>query len=171
MTLALALALLTGASEPDLLAPAERGEMQCYTPDVARKTCRALASYVKQADGSYLNTARILLDPARDIVLETTTVVHVSSDGVCGRLTRSDALGGALTIAGVPQSPEQAAPVLTFFADIEEKAGFFGALICTRYPADGEMMKALVSVGGVRRPEFDDSVIWVLPDQGYRVGR
>lgn len=161
------IAMLLALSDP--LAPAARGEMQCYAPDVARRTCWALASYVRQADGSYLNTARVLADPTRDIAVEATTIVHVIDDSVCGRVKRADMLSARLFIAGVAQPASKARPILARLADAQEAAGSFGPMICTRYVADGDILYAAMSADGVYEPELDTKVIWVRPDQGYRV--
>ena len=50
-----------GASLDSPIAPAAQGQLQCYTPDVARRTCRSLAAYKSKANGAIDNTAIVLI--------------------------------------------------------------------------------------------------------------
>jgi len=162
------LVLLAGAPQTeDVLAPARAGKLQCYQPNVAARTCQSLASYTRNPDGSYRNGATVLISPTAQIVLETSSVVHVVSGAVCGTIARDDVLAGKVFKAGAPIAPDKM--LLESIADGYAAAGLIGPEICTRYIADGAAMKAEISIAGVPQPDFSTRVIWVSPDDGYRV--
>jgi hypothetical protein len=68
---------------PNPLEPALAGRVQCYEPNEAKKTCRALASYLRTGGPRYPNTALVLI--AATVTLETTTPVEVKAGAVCPR--------------------------------------------------------------------------------------
>jgi hypothetical protein len=47
-------------------------------------------------------------------------------------------------------------------------SGLFGEEICTTYVASGDDMMAHATIGG-ERGDPPEPVIWVRPDEGYRV--
>jgi hypothetical protein len=50
-----------GASLPEPITPAGKGQLQCYSPNTNRKTCNSLASYKPGARGSIDNVAIVLI--------------------------------------------------------------------------------------------------------------
>ncbi len=69
----LALTLMLAGAEPaDPIGPALAGKVQCYAPNVARKTCSSIGAYARTADGHIDNRALVLVSPSPVIILETT---------------------------------------------------------------------------------------------------
>jgi len=168
------LALLTaiaGTADPDPLAPARHGKLQCYAPDIAAKTCHAIAGYVLQTDGSYLNTAHVLVDSDQGIALEAVSVVWVKGGAVCGLLSSADTLAGKVSIDGVPLPADQAAPILGQINAGYAAIGMLDKEVCTTYVPEGDHLRAEVTVDGVAQPEFNQPVIWISPADGYRLGK
>jgi hypothetical protein len=155
------------ASDP--LAPAREGKIQCHSPDLAHKTCLSIARYEPRADGSYLNTADLLLDPQYAVSLRVRSEVRVKGPAICGVLTRDDILGGEVEVAGAAM-PDKTKPILERVAAAFESMGLIGKEICTSYSADGGQLRAEAKVDGVVRPEFAQPVIWVGPDDGWTLG-
>ncbi len=152
---------------PDPVAPAWRGEMQCYGPDIARRTCNALGSYARNADGGIDNTAIVLVSPSPPVTMTTVTRVVIKAGQVCGQVREQDidaarfAMGGQLLDAVHSEALRR-----------EMKAGMqtiAGHEICTAYVPDGDLLAATVTVDGVARPELDDKVVWIAPAAGYKV--
>ena len=166
----LLLTALTGQSDADPLAPAREGKVQCYKPDVGKKTCMAISAFLPQADGSWVNKATALLDPAQGITMTTNSVVQATPTGVCGTVTRDDILKGSLTMGGGELPAEQGKPILEMVATAIEGMGMIGKPSCSAFAPDGDALKSTVTIDGVAKPEFSQRVIWVSPDEGYKVG-
>ena len=78
----------------DPIARANGGELQCYRPNVKKKTCQSIASYRRTALGAYINTA--LLPLGEGVTLETRSPVYIKGGAVCGSITREEILAGTL---------------------------------------------------------------------------
>jgi hypothetical protein len=160
-------ALLTAAAYAAPLEPAATGKMQCYMPDTARKTCASLALYKQNADGTYANTAIILLNKSPAVVMETITPVRIVSGAVCGSIRAEDIAAGKLTVNGHILTPEQAAPALAQISTA--MAGIIGHDICTTYTDSGQGLIAKSTIDGAAQPAMDQPVKWVAPEDGYTV--
>lgn len=163
---ALLLLALTGLSVTSApLEPARSGQLQCHSPNLARKTCAALAGYTFEADGRVLNQAEVMLSPAPLIVMRNILPVIVRDSAVCGDLAGLDR--ATFTADGQPVEPGMAdlirTQVTAAFAQVGKEA-------CTTYTAQGDGWLATVTVDGVARPELNQTVVWVLPSDGYVVG-
>jgi hypothetical protein len=171
MTIALAALLAAAAAEPpataDPLLPARSGQLQCHMPDVARKTCRALAGYRPADGGGYSNSATILVAAEPVVTMTTVTPVRVVAGAVCGTIRAEDIAQGTLAVDGANLPADQAGPILGQIATA--MAAMIGHEICTRYePAGGGLLTARATIDGVSRPETQQ-VLWVRPEDGYRV--
>ncbi|MES2834447.1 MAG: hypothetical protein V4707_07065 [Pseudomonadota bacterium] len=157
---------LSGPAETDPLAPAREGMAQCYTPNKAARTCRALANYEFHADGTITNYAVVLVNPTPLIVMRAETMVHISHGAVCGTSSDSDIRGFVIdgqTLAGpLDQQLRDASAAM-------RAAGPQGET-CTTYIAgpDGALAYS-VSVGGQSQPDTGDTVLWVNPNEGWKV--
>lgn len=162
--LALALAVPAPFQAADPLAPARDGQKQCHSPDTARKTCAALAGYTFAADGTILNQAEVMLNPAPLIVMRDETPVVVRDGAVCGSLGGLE--NAVFTIDGQPADPAVAdvlrGQVIAAYAQL-------GTEGCTRYAPQGKEWLAEVVVDGQPRPDLNQVVIWVSPSEGYSV--
>ena len=164
MTMLILASLL--AVTPSPLAKAEAGFVQCYQPNQAAKTCQSIASYKRNGDGTWANTAVVALSPRHPITLETTTPVHLDAQGaVCGQIRKDDVLTGKLAYAGQQLPGDKAAPILARIAD--GMAYLMGKEICTTYLADGAGMIAKATIDGQPAPMPDQKVIWIKPEDGY----
>jgi len=76
-----------GASLDSPIAPAAQGQLQCYTPDVARRTCRSLAAYKGGAKGAIDNTSIVLISQSPSISMTTVSPVVIKANQVCGLIS------------------------------------------------------------------------------------
>ncbi len=163
--------MLTAASAVspaiDPLLPAQSGEIQCYAPDEARKTCRSLAFYEKRDASSYDNRAIVLISPAEPVVLETVTPVVIQAGAVCGAIRLEDIQKGKLTISGRDLPADQATSALSHIADAMQP--IMGKRICTTYVSEKGALVAHVTINSVDQPDMKQTVKWVKPSDGYTV--
>jgi hypothetical protein len=153
------------AASADPIARSSGGELQCYRPDVEKKTCQSIASYRRTGPGTYVSTA--LLPLGNGMTFEAQSPVVIKGDAVCGFITRQQALAGTLRVGNRVLAPETAKPLLGRVADAV--SAFFGKEICTRYEPSGANFTAKASVDGVYQPDKDEVVKWIAPTDGYTV--
>ncbi|MES2055695.1 MAG: hypothetical protein V4564_07150 [Pseudomonadota bacterium] len=165
----LAAALLLDQPVPNSnpLEPAASGMLQCHQPDTVKRTCRSLAAYRKQADGSFDNTATVMLSPSPLLVMETATSVRVVSGAVCGSIRKQDIEVAVISVGGNKLSEDLAVPIRAQIA--VAMSGLIDRSICTTYVSDGATLTAKVMIGGVASPAMDQKLIWVAPTDGYKV--
>jgi hypothetical protein len=149
----------------DPIARANGGELQCYRPNVEKKTCQSIASYRRTGPGTYINTA--LLPLGDGVTLETRSPVFIKGDAVCGSITRQEILAGTLRAANQVIAPERAKPLLETVADAISP--IFGKEICTRYEPSGADFTAKASIDGVYQTDKDSIVKWIAFTDGYMV--
>jgi hypothetical protein len=149
----------------DPIARANGGELQCYRPNIEKKTCQSVASYRRTGPGTYINTA--LLPLGDGATLETRTPVLIKGDAVCGSITRRQVLAGTVRAANQIIAPERAKPLLESVADAISP--LFGKEFCTRYEPSGADFIAKASIDGVYQPDKDTIVKWIAPTDGYTV--
>jgi len=160
------------AGAPNATAPAnplgraEQGELQCYQPDVAQKTCQSIAAYRRTGPGAYDNKAIVALGDGA--TLETRTPVVLKDGAVCGSISVEDVMAGILTVGNRVLTPEEAKPILDRI--VHGMATMIGKEICTRYEPSGTDFKAKATIGGVDQPE-DITVKWIKPTDGYTASR
>jgi hypothetical protein len=153
----------SGSANP--LVPAEKGQLQCYRPDVQKKTCQSIASYKRTGPGLYNNGALVAL--GNGATLETHTPVVVQGDAVCGSLRSPDVIAGTLRMGDRVVDPNTARPTLERIAQI--LAPILGKEICTRYEPKGTDFEAKGSIAGIYRADLDQTVKWISPSDGYSV--
>jgi hypothetical protein len=157
------IAIAAAPSNP--LARAEAGELQCYRPDVAKRTCQSIASYDRTGPGTYDNKALVAL--SNEATLETHTPVVLRGDAVCGYIRAQDILAGTARSRGSALAPDVAKGVLEKLA--QTVAPFAGKEICTRYVPSSAALVAKVSIAGSYRPDQDIKVKWIGASDGYSV--
>ncbi len=148
------------------LGPVASGLVQCYAPDVAKKTCASLSEYRDNGDGSYANIASVLISATPPAVLKTITPVKVVDGAICGQIRQEDITAGTLTINGSLYAADAAAPILAKVAT--GMSSLYGHDICTSYSQDGKVLTAKVTFDGNPHPP-DNAVVWVDPADGYKV--
>src|SRR5580692_13113070 len=156
-----------GASLDSPMAPAAQGQLQCYTPDVAQRTCRSLAAYKSNANGAIDNIAIVLIWQSPSISMTTVSPVVIKANQVCGLIRPRDIDAARFALGDRPADPAQTATLRQQMQSAMK--GFFGHEICSTYvPADGSLL-AKVTVDGASQPTMDQKVIWVSPTDGYKV--
>lgn len=167
--LLIALLMSAGAAVPaaseNPLAKAEQGLLQCYRPDVSKKTCQSIASYRRTGPNVFDNKAVIPL--GNDASLETHTPVTLKDGAVCGLIRAEDVVAGTLRMGQTVVAAEQAKPVLERIA--QGLAPFAGKEICTRYVPTGTDFTARVTIAGAERPDQSVTVKWISGSDGYTV--
>lgn len=167
---ALALGLMTSpavAQTGDVLAPARAGQLQCFEPNVAAKTCQSLGSFVFHADGSIDNVAEIVLMPSPVIVMRASGPVTVENNAICGPLRAEDIANASFTLNGAAASAEETAQLRGAMS--QQLAPLFGVQNCVTLTPDGDGLRAESTIGGTPRPEIAQRAIWVAADAGWRV--
>jgi hypothetical protein len=169
--LAFALFFVAALSPPiaDPLLPAQSGQVQCYAPDPARKTCHALAGYRPTGDGAYVNRAQLPLTPDGAMSLITESTVRVVDGAVCGTVREQDVTSGQVVTAAGTMPSAQAAPLLARIAGA--MTAVIGHEVCTHYTPRGDGLVAEISMDGSRHAELDEPVLWVSATDGYRVSQ
>ncbi|HEY2071882.1 MAG TPA: hypothetical protein VGG48_20145 [Rhizomicrobium sp.] len=159
--------LLAGAAHADPLAPARAGLIQCFHPDKARKICGAMGRYSFDSKGGIISHAEVLLSPDHFVVMKSDTPEVIRGEADCGVVRAPDIDAAAMYDHGMKMKAEQAAPVRAMMKI--GMGGQFGKEICSTYARqpDGSF-RVTQTVDGQPRPEHD-RVIWVRPDEGYRV--
>ena len=154
------------AAQQDILAPARTGQLQCYAPDRARKTCGAMISYRLLADGSYENQALVLVARQPTILMYSATSVVVRDGAVCGGRTREHLQAARFIIDGQPASEDNAA----FLREqVAQMPSLVADEICTTYTQSGDALRADLTINGAPSGGESSTVIWVRPDEGYTV--
>ncbi|HVZ29912.1 MAG TPA: hypothetical protein VG839_05930 [Asticcacaulis sp.] len=154
------------AAYPDPLGPAATGQAQCYVPDTARKTCISMAYYKARGDGTFDNTAVVMLSKSPVVIMQTVTPATVADGAVCGKIEADQIAAATLTVNGQALSPADAAPMLAKLSAAMK--GVYGKQICTRYVSEGGQLTAKTTMDGAPQPD-DQKVIWVSPGDGYHV--
>ena len=165
MFVAAAVALQYSATSANALANAEKGQLQCYRPDIQKKTCQSIASYRRIAPGTYDNKA--LLPLGHGATLETHAPVVVRGNAVCGYVRSADVIAGEIKVGSAVLPADRAKPVLEHIA--QALAPLANEEICTRYQPSAGELTAKVSVNGVYQPDKDETVKWIHPADGYTV--
>jgi hypothetical protein len=154
---------------PTPIEPTARGMVQCYSPNVERRTCRSMASYRVAADGGIENVARVLLPTSPEMVVEFTSQVTIRAGQICGYVRAADLDNARILINGVELKPSLAANyrawAQTLYEDMLERE------VCTAYIPDGGVFLTRITVDAAPWNEARMRVIWVSPADGYRVGR
>ncbi len=158
---------LSAAHAADPLADAQTGKLQCYKPDSSRKTCVALAGYVTQSDGTIINNAEILISPQPPLVMRTSSAVTVKGGAICGIMRQTDIEHADFLANGSKLADEQAAAIRSQLIPMLQ--GQFGKEVCTTAVPDGDRLRANVTVDGSPNPVLTQDVVWVKPDEGYKV--
>ncbi|MGQ0531204.1 MAG: hypothetical protein ACT4OF_00760 [Caulobacteraceae bacterium] len=168
---AIAVGLFAGApaaaQSAEVLAPAREGRLQCFEPNVAQKTCQSIGGYTFNADGAIDNAADVLTMPSPVIIMRVNSPVTVRDNAICGPLTAADIDRATFTIDGAPANEQDTSDIRA--AMTEQLGPMLNVELCmTLTPVDGGF-RADTRVGGIERPDQVQRVIWVRPEEGYRV--
>lgn len=162
-----AIAAAEASTSTNPLALAEDGLLQCYRPDVSKKTCRMIASYIKTGPGTYDNKAIVAVSSEGPVSVETHTPVTVRDGAVCGLVRTQEIRAGTLRIADRVVAAPDAQPVLERVVRVV--AAWDGQETCTRYEPTGSDFTAKISIEGTYRPDLDTKIKWISAGDGYSV--
>lgn len=165
------LLLLAGAAPQtaaDPLASAKAGKLQCANPNVEKKTCMGLSSYKVNPDGSFQSVTTIVVAPQPLITMEVKAPGTVKSGALCGPIRKADFEAATFKIDGKPLDEATASAIRTQI--VASIAPMLDKMGCAREVADGAGFKAEVTLDGVAHPEMTQRVLWVKPDEGYKLG-
>lgn len=165
--LALLAAATTSNGSDDPLSKSDEGLVQCYEPNDVAKTCLSLASYKRNSDGTWDNTAIVLLSRNQPVTLETVTLVRVKNEAVCGYIRSEDVLRGKIRFSGQLLPDEKAAPILVKVA--AGMAPLMGKEICTVYVQIQDDLIAKGKIEGGTTPVLEQRVKWIHLSDGYAV--
>jgi hypothetical protein len=126
-----------------------------------------MAAYRRLNDGSYANTATVLLSSEGPVVLETITPVTMREGAVCGSIRADDISAGKLRISNRLLADDEAAPILARVA--QSMAPMINKEICTTYVQSANGIAAKATIEGMYRADADQKVAWIKPDDGYTV--
>ena len=157
----------TATAGGDPLAPAASGQILCYKPDTAQKTCHSIAEYSALGGGSYTSKATVLVSKTPLVVLRSATPVHEAGGAVCGIITADQLSASTLIVNGREMSADDAAPLLALGVSALDK--IIGKTICTSYSEGSGGLQATATVDGQSRPDLTQEVLWISPSDGYRV--
>lgn len=154
---------------PSPIEPAGQGKLQCYSPDVVKKTCQSMAAYRISASGGFENPASILLPIHPVTTMEIVSPVTIRDGQICGFMRKADLDKARFIRDGAEEGPEVTANYRQRAALVYES--ILDHEICTAYIADGDGLTTKVTVDGEAMSGPGQRVIWVSPSDGYRVGR
>ena len=137
--------LLSGALSaplPEPIALASDGQLQCWSPDTARKTCLALATFKLRDDGAIEASAVVQVSSRPPATMEIAIPVEVADGQVCGAVR------------------DQVRETIR---------NFIGRRLCVAFLLQGASLLAKPTLDGAPQRGMDQTVIWVAPSQGYSV--
>jgi hypothetical protein len=153
------------AQTQDVLAPARAGQLLCFAPNALRRTCSALASYTLREDGAYVSQAQILIAREPVIIMIIASLVAVRDNAVCGPMTSRHVERALFAIDGQRASDDNA---VYLREQVTAMPGFLGNDVCTRHVTAANGLRAEYTNNGASSGE-GVQMLWVRPDEGYRV--
>lgn len=168
MTLAV---LATAAlADPNPLAPARDGQVQCYEPDSARKTCHAIGAYRWAEDGAITNDATVALGDDPLIILHASAPVYVRDAAECAVNTPAANQITSIEVDGTPLTGAEFDEVRKQVGAAMDQTFAMGSEYCSTYhPREDGTLKAIVTIDGELRPDLTSNVLWVRLEDGWRV--
>ncbi|NBB52975.1 hypothetical protein GVN24_32360 [Rhizobium sp. CRIBSB] len=158
---------LTGPLDTDPLAPARDGMAQCYTPNKAARTCRAIGTYEFHADGTITNFAEVLMNESPLVVMRAQSKVYIRDGAECGPVSDSDIR--EFLLDGSPVGPELHAQLRDVVV-AARAANMPDGEYCTVFKSnDDGTMTGVVTIDGKEWSQGDDIVLWVDPAEGWKV--
>ncbi|MBU1383728.1 MAG: hypothetical protein KKC29_11570 [Alphaproteobacteria bacterium] len=163
----LAMLATVALADPDPLAPARDGQLQCYHPDLARKTCQAIGTYRFGPDGVIWNDIQNMLTADPSLVLYATGKVYIRNGAECDDPDNRAEQITAIEVDGVALDGEAFLAARKQLAD-DFRTNFGDGEFCSRYhPNPDGTLRAVITVGGVERPRFETTLYWIDAADGW----
>jgi hypothetical protein len=173
MILRLAALFLTLTAAPTLaaslsgpLAPAAKGEAQCFGADPLHKTCQAMSVYKETKEG-LSDTATVLISQDPVITMTTVAPVSLKGDRVCGPVRAEDIAAASFSVAGKPADPQQIAALSGELS--KAMKDLFGHEVCVAFAPDGEDLLTTSFMDGAPQAGPRQKALWVKLSDGYQV--
>jgi hypothetical protein len=154
---------------PEPIARAAKGQLQCYAPNPVKKTCAALVSFKPGPNGTFQSKAAILITPSPLVVMKGAAVVVAKGGKLCGRLSQRNFDEARFSDGDTDLAPMQSRFLRTVLAASAQS--YFGREICGAYVPNGRAILVTPDVDGAAVDVDPQTVIWVKPEENFRVGR
>jgi hypothetical protein len=148
------------------IARAAKGQVQCYAPDPAAKTCSAIASFKADRNGKIAVTAVILISPTPLIIMTGNATAVAKAGELCGVLTEKNIEDAAFSNGDGVLEPTQTKLLRTVIEGALQNV--FGHELCGTYRPDGAMFKAKPKLDGAPMSSPGLRMMWVDPASGYK---
>ena len=122
------------------------GKVQCFSPNVARRTCQTIVQYRALTNVAFINTATVLINSQPGMTMRVSTTSRVVNDAVCGTMMPGNLADATLYRDGAVVPRDVARPILAKVAT--EMAPLMGRETCTRFAATATGFVAKVSIKG-----------------------
>lgn len=165
----LAVLATVALANPDPLAPGRSGQVQCYGPDVERKTCESIGSYRFEPDGRIINKAENVVGGSPRVVVIAEGEVYVRGDAECSSDSVTPDHILAVEVDDEPLAGADLDAVRQQIATGMNEVVGEGEYCSTYHPKPDGSMIALVTVAGQPRPDFTSTVLWVRREDGWRL--
>jgi len=142
------------------------GDLQCYGPNTARRTCAALSGY-DFSRPVIMNRAEVLISTDPVGTMTTVSPVTIKGGAICGVPSKRDIDTAVITSQGQVLTEAQAAGVKAQIWGLASARA--GKELCTTYAPSGDGYTTRYTLDG--KPDITPSttVILVGPKDGYRV--
>jgi hypothetical protein len=167
LALLAALAADAAPALPEPLTPAAVGKAQCFSPDLAHKACRSIHTYALRPDGQIADTATVVIGKKPMVLITTVAVATVTNRRVCTTMKKEDLTAATFTIDGGAPTDEQATELHGVI--LNNWNALVGHAVCVSFEADGSEFVAHTAFDGLPRPTLDQRMMWVAPQDGWKV--
>lgn len=152
---------------PDPLGPAALGKVQCFSPDLARKVCASINAFSLRPDGQIADSATVIVEKTPLVEVTTVSTATVANGRVCSVMKKDDLLAASFTVNGTAPSDTELAQLRGAIAN--GWAALVDHSVCISFVADGSRFVAHTAFDGLPRPNLDQRMIWVAPEDGWKV--
>jgi hypothetical protein len=165
--------LLTLAAAPqadadgDTLTPARQGLLRCTAPSRTRKTCASLTQFTVRADGSFDAEVTGVAVPGAGIQVRYRMAGMLVAGAACFTQEANALAGATFTKPGARLAPSLQDSLRSQLAG--SMRPLIGKQRCYRDRIQGGELVSRTTLDGVAHPEFDRPVLWVSPEDGYKV--
>ncbi|WP_395644803.1 hypothetical protein [Terricaulis sp.] len=152
----------------DPLAPARQGYVRCDEPDTVRRTCIFMETFRFERGGRITSHQTTLHRAEPLVVMEIETPITMRGAAFCDPFRESDVNAATFSVdgraAGRDATASLRAEVLARFSAL------MGRESCVLLAPAGEgRFTTSVTIDGAPYPRQASTMIWVRPEDGYRV--
>lgn len=156
-------------TDPDPLAPARGGQVQCYSPDVEQKTCESIGTHRFEPDGRIISKGEIVINDDVRVVLVAQNEVYIRDGAECSSVPLSPDQILSIEIDGEALSGDELDTFSRGLVDALNDSLGEGEFCSTYHPKPDGSMVVLSTVGGEPRPDLTSTARWVRREDGWRL--